>query len=545
MTNLTPGVLLKLLDGMNSGVKPTSEYRNSLLQVVDIMPVDLDEKDLYPKQGFCVKVSDSSHSVYVSLPSDLILTNEIQLGQFVFVEKLEAGSPVPIAKGVKPVPGRHPFVGMPEPVKNLDRVTNRGLRLCSTRRGSWVTTQSDKHDVCASPFSLKTDRCTPVKKNLNLNPNTKVSVARRSSWVTGPKREHGICESTRFDHSTPLKMNVNVNPNTKVSVPRRSSWVTGPKREHEISELASPMALKPTRFDHITPAKKCSLVIVNKSCVTSSMVKLSEDKSRITVKDAKTSTSPLKSVVGTKSVAPTSSQSTRVASSPHSSSKTSLSFNLPQKLSLLGKEAVQQQERAQKIALQALRNASASETLLWSLKTLSTLTKSANPDDPTDCFDQFLEFHNQIVQAVTNMVSIKAATETTNKELKDTHILHDINNNSNNNTIKRKSPLHKSQQKSTLSVKHSSSSGSLNETIKLGKQIEKEAGNWFMEFLEKALEKGMKKSKSKPNVTKVPRLLVKKVMSWVETEQCDSSKRNVHPKAIDIARKLRIKLRNY
>ncbi|MFS7971492.1 hypothetical protein Hanom_Chr09g00833511 [Helianthus anomalus] len=116
-----------------------------------------------------------------------------------------------------------------------------------------------------------------------------------------------------------------------------------------------------------------------------------------------------------KSVAPTSSQSTRVASSPHSSSKTSLSFNLPQKLSLLGKEAVQQQERAQKIAIQALRNASASETLRWSLKTLSTLTKSANPDDPTDCFDQFLEFHNQIVQAITNMVSIKAATETTNK----------------------------------------------------------------------------------------------------------------------------------
>ncbi|KAJ0818225.1 hypothetical protein HanPI659440_Chr00c03g0710311 [Helianthus annuus] len=527
---------------MNSGVKPTSEYRNSLLQVVDIMPIDLDEKDLYPKQGFCVKVSDSSHSVYVSLPPDLILTNEIQLGQFVFVEKLEAGSPVPIAKGVKPVPGRHPFVGMPEPVKNLDRVPNRGLRLCSTRRGSWVTTQSDKHDVCASPCSLKMDRCTP----LNLNPNTKVSVARRSSWVTGPKREHGICESTRFDHSTPLKMNVNVNPNTKVSVPRRSSWVTGPKREHEISEIASPMALKPTRFDHITPAKKCSSVmssnrrvslskltespvIVSKSFVTSSMVKLSEDKSRITVKDAKTSTSPLKSVVGTKSVAPTRSQSTRVASSPHSSSKTSLSFNLPQKLSLLGREAVQQQERAQKIALKALRNASASETLLWSLKTLSTLTKSANPDDPTDCFDQFLEFHNQIVQAVTNMVSIKAATETTNKCQQKSTL----------------SPSHTSQQKSTLSVKHSSSSSSLNETIKLGKQIEKEAGNWFMEFLEKALEKGMKKSKSKSNVAKVPRLLVKKVMSWVETEQCESSKRTVHPKAIDIARKLRIKLRNY
>ncbi|MFS7989712.1 hypothetical protein Hanom_Chr11g01050081 [Helianthus anomalus] len=169
-------------------------------------------------------VSDSSHSTYVSLPPNLILANEIQLGQFVFVEKLEAVSPVPIAKGVKPVSGRHPFVGMPELVKNLDRAPNRGLRLCSTRRGSWVTTQSDKRDVCASLCSLKMDRCTPVKKNLNPNPNTKVLVAKRSSWVTGPKKEHGICESTRFDHSTPVKMNVN--PNTKVSVARRRSWVT-------------------------------------------------------------------------------------------------------------------------------------------------------------------------------------------------------------------------------------------------------------------------------------------------------------------------------
>lgn len=52
---------------------------------------------------------------------------------------------------------------------------------------------------------------------------------------------------------------------------------------------------------------------------------------------------------------------------PHSSSETSL-FNLPRKLSLLGKEAIQQREKAQKIALQALRNASATETIVWSLK---------------------------------------------------------------------------------------------------------------------------------------------------------------------------------
>ncbi|KAK9074656.1 hypothetical protein SSX86_007254 [Deinandra increscens subsp. villosa] len=532
MAVLTPGVLLKLVDGMKSGVKPTNEYRNSVLQVVDILPVDLDEKDLWPKQGFYVKVSDSAHSIYVSLPSELVLSNEIQLGQLVYVERLDPGSPVPVAKGVKPIPGRQPFVEMPEPLVGFSL---KGLKI--NRKGSWGTTQKDEHVVCASPGSSKANQCTPLKNrstmNLNPHPNTKLSVSRRNSWVTGTKREHGICGSPamaskpiHFDQCTPLK-------NCSSAISSRSTQKISSYRRASFSTLTE------------------SPVTVNKSCVATSMVKIPKGQSRMMVKDAKILTSPFSSAVGKISVTSTSSQSARVVSSPHSSSKTSLSFNLPQNLSLLGKEAAQQQERAQKIAHQALRNATATETLVCSLKTLSTLTKSANPDDPTDYFDQFLEFHNQIVQAITNMVSIKAATESPNKESKDTQILHDI---MNTNTSKRQSPSHTSQQKSTVLGKHSRSSnadqkgkmrissGSLNDTIILAKQIEKEAGNWFMEFLEKSLEKGMKRSKS--DGTKVPQLLVKKVLNWVEIEQFDSSKRPVHPKAMEIARKLRIKLRN-
>ncbi|KAL7616575.1 hypothetical protein Lser_V15G00161 [Lactuca serriola] len=71
-------------------------------------------------------------------------------------------------------------------------------------------------------------------------------------------------------------------------------------------------------------------------------------------------------------------------------------------------------------------------------------------------------------------------------------------------------------------------------------QIETEAGNWFMDFFEKALEKGLKKS----NAKKVSKSLVLKVINWVRVEQCDCSKRLVHPKATQIARKLRIKMKN-
>ncbi|GLT58234.1 hypothetical protein SLA2020_311450 [Shorea laevis] len=116
MANLVPGVLLKLLQHMNTDVKVAGEHRSSLLQVVSIVPA-LAGGELFPNQGFYLKVSDSSHATYVSLPDehdDLILSDKIQLGQFIHVDRLESGSPVPIVRGVRPVPGRHPCVGTPE-----------------------------------------------------------------------------------------------------------------------------------------------------------------------------------------------------------------------------------------------------------------------------------------------------------------------------------------------------------------------------------------------------------------------------------------------
>ncbi|XP_030536576.1 uncharacterized protein LOC115745266 [Rhodamnia argentea] len=118
MANLVPGVLLKLLQHMNTDVKVGGEHRSSLLQVVSIVPA-LAGGELFPNQGFYLKVSDSSHATYVSLPDehdDLILSDKIQLGQFIHVDRLEPASPVPIVKGVRPVPGRHPCVGTPEDI---------------------------------------------------------------------------------------------------------------------------------------------------------------------------------------------------------------------------------------------------------------------------------------------------------------------------------------------------------------------------------------------------------------------------------------------
>ena len=180
MATLAPGILLKLLNGMNSGVKPTNEHRSSLLQVTDIVPADLDEKNLWPKHGFFIKVSDSSHSIYVSLPfdqDDLVLSNKMQLGQFIYVDKLEPGSPVPIVKGAKLVPGRHPLVGTPEPLMGLrekgEKIEQKiNPKLSAPRRGSWGTGPNGTDAAASSPLVLKPvpldfDQCTPVKDKPN------------------------------------------------------------------------------------------------------------------------------------------------------------------------------------------------------------------------------------------------------------------------------------------------------------------------------------------------------------------------------------------
>uniref|UniRef100_A0A0D6QS42 Uncharacterized protein n=1 Tax=Araucaria cunninghamii TaxID=56994 RepID=A0A0D6QS42_ARACU len=151
MAMLMPGMLLRLIEHMNSDVKAAGEYRSSLLQVVDIVPVDLDGNELWPNHGFYVKVSDSSHATYVSLAeehNELVLSNKLQLGQFVYVDRLEPGSPVPVLRGIRPLQGRHPLIGSPQDLVSLHHHKNApadcafnpisGEKAVLKRRGLWA-----------------------------------------------------------------------------------------------------------------------------------------------------------------------------------------------------------------------------------------------------------------------------------------------------------------------------------------------------------------------------------------------------------------------
>ncbi|THF95525.1 hypothetical protein TEA_002087 [Camellia sinensis var. sinensis] len=118
MATLTPGILLKLLQSMNSNTRVTGDHRSPLLQLIGIVPA-LAGSDLWSNHGFHVQLSDSLHSTYVSLSdldSDLILTDRLQLGQFVYIDHFLIDSPVPRASSIRPIPGRHPFLGTPDPL---------------------------------------------------------------------------------------------------------------------------------------------------------------------------------------------------------------------------------------------------------------------------------------------------------------------------------------------------------------------------------------------------------------------------------------------
>ncbi|KAH9617292.1 hypothetical protein KSS87_002505 [Heliosperma pusillum] len=139
MATLTPGVLLKLLQNIDSNIKVRGEYRSVLLQVISIVPA-LTGGDLWPDHGFFLKVSDSSHSTYVSLSkedNELILNNKLQLGQFFYVDRAEPGTPVPTLLGLRPLPGRNPFMGNPKDLMQILDPSEGPVHINSREHGNW------------------------------------------------------------------------------------------------------------------------------------------------------------------------------------------------------------------------------------------------------------------------------------------------------------------------------------------------------------------------------------------------------------------------
>ncbi|KAK3169133.1 hypothetical protein Dsin_000020 [Dipteronia sinensis] len=131
MDSLTPGVLSKV----------TEEHRSAFLQVIEIVS-SLDD---YPfrTRGFFLKLSDSLHSAYVSIPPqdlDLIFYDKIQMGHAVRLRlPLLVGDPCPGAslnfKNAKKNGLVKQQIQRPSPTRLIKlEIRKRWLNLDSARR---------------------------------------------------------------------------------------------------------------------------------------------------------------------------------------------------------------------------------------------------------------------------------------------------------------------------------------------------------------------------------------------------------------------------
>ncbi|XP_010415709.1 PREDICTED: uncharacterized protein LOC104701672 [Camelina sativa] len=520
MAALAPGILQKLIDGMKTGIKPTREHRSSMLQVTDIVPIGLDEKSLEPKQGFLIKVSDSSNSIYVSLPSDqddAVLSNKLQLGQFIYVDRLEPGSPVPVIKGAKPIPGRHPLLGTPEPLMMGLKGKAEQETVSKPRRGSWGQNVDVSSPFVVKPMPLDFEHSTPAKRSAS------------ARFAASPiRRGRGVRCS--FGGGVLGRMEGGENPATAML--RKSCAVPSASKFPRSRSVCD----RETKTNNNTSA---SLLI-----------------------------SPFKfSLESQEDVVVPLSTSKRSTSLRQEMIKPEKDTNLLGRLNTLSKEATQLRETAQKIALQALREATATETVVRHIKTFANLSKSAKAESPSACFEKFMQFHQEMAQTVTEITSIEAENKSQNnkntrtetqkpREEESCSILHEIAYNSIDQEKRRSKRRIILKQQSEGSLRSNDENknpacGGIGNTIRLAKEIEDEAANWFMDFIEMALEKGMKKSKGPDDdadVKKVPPSLILSVLNWIEVAQSDSNNNNkrraCHPKASKITRKLRIKLKN-
>ncbi|KAJ8493510.1 hypothetical protein OPV22_015231 [Ensete ventricosum] len=454
---------------MNTDAKIAGEHRSSLLQVVSIVPA-LAGSDLFTNRGFYLKVSDSSHATYVSLPdehNDLILSDQIQLGQFIHVDCLAAGSPVPILKGVRPLPGRHPCVGNPE-----DLIATSSLGFLDpekpksfnySKHNSNKSSENDRSKLGNSKLPIKMQEIEKERPSLSrsssllpkqlvtgkLEKKVAISVRSRSansrSIPSSPTSVYSLpgsfemfsseikkqAQAKRLEKpalsrvgllekaasvlkvtsagrkSSAGSLQGNLVPSIEL-VPKtlRKSWegnVVVKRRGSSTTKIAklemrtesrsaSAPRQKSSMDEKLLPKEECKI----QSPVTKGITSAAEDDSE---KSAKHKTSVVKK-------SPKSCNSLNLANLvkvvPTSRKRTDDSISwasLPSSLVKLGKELLKYKDAAQLAAVEAIQEASASESLIRCLSMYAELSTCAKEERPQSAVEQFLTLHASLCSA--------------------------------------------------------------------------------------------------------------------------------------------------
>ncbi|XP_020213804.1 uncharacterized protein LOC109798026 [Cajanus cajan] len=351
MASLVPGVLLKLLQSMNSNVKVRGEYRSVLLQVISIVPA-LSGSELWPNQGFFIKVSDSSHSTYVSLSkedNELILNNKLQLGQFFYVDRIESGTPVPILIGVRPLPGRHPFEGNPKDLMHmLDQSQHPHNHAKSMNLIEAKENPSSRHKIV-----IKEEKVGVASRYMQgvLNSNSRMNGPDTNIGIKGNDLENGVDG-------------------------KKMGYTKG--KQLEIKGQVQPMTPTDTRLEALSPKQDVAQSNIRETVIAPNK--------RISVKQSSTKQENL----NTNLLSRGKDKSNSTEAIPWSS--------LPAKLMRPGKGILRRKHLASLVIVEAQKEASAATTIVKCLSMFANICSSASSENPHGTLNKFFALQQLIDQ---------------------------------------------------------------------------------------------------------------------------------------------------
>ncbi|CAL9197508.1 unnamed protein product [Musa hybrid cultivar] len=288
MASLTPGVLLKLLQSMNSDARVAGEHRSSVLQVTGIVPAisASAEEDLWPSHGFYLQLSDSANSTYVALSdadADVVLSSRPQLGQLVHVDRLQFAYPVPRAIGLRAVPGSrpYPFLGSPDPLVARSSPDHRGFVIQPASPNDAGHPFHFSSPLGSNPSRLEEERRTVFAAKENVVSSGKnhgdaaqkprrfpsPAAAKLAARKSGPGSGNGTGEQPR-DPSPVLKMSSR--PSSPASMGRAASRASSPipskcevpslvaAKEENRRVAREPAIIVPSRYRQPSPVRKAA-----------------------------------------------------------------------------------------------------------------------------------------------------------------------------------------------------------------------------------------------------------------------------------------------
>ncbi|XP_038983113.1 uncharacterized protein LOC103702341 isoform X2 [Phoenix dactylifera] len=472
MASLTPGVLIKLLKNINSDVKVCGEYRSILLQVISIVPA-ITGSELWPDHGFFIKVSDSSHSTYVSLSKDdneLILTNKLQLGQFIYVDRIEAGTPVPVLIGVRPLPGRNPCMGNPKDLM---------------------------HMIVPPDIPQAQDNETNTFKSSELSDGEKESPKRRvvikeEKAVVSSRYMQGVSSiNAKSAGSDSNAAGDKVNGNASDVEPQKK--IVASKSKQELKSQVWPSTTTTSGYQNNIKVKQESSEGSQKESPTlrnqSNAVKVKQDYTEGSQKEASTPTknSSTKNTSIIKQRTPSNFHSSSLSNSRRRVVDNMPWDSLPSNLIKPGKGIVRRKNMAFLVAAEAQREATAAAALVKGLSIFADLRKSATEDNPHVSLTKFFSLHRLIdhpniaIQKDNSFQMPKQAPSDKEKLSKKTSLPN------SRNVIN--APKFPEESYGNEKLEWARGDG-FKEIQEVRDTLRKETQSWFLNFLEGALDTG-------------------------------------------------------